>query len=103
MSLGISEISSFLSFPFIVKLSYSKPFYSTLNYASTANIQEGMKFYNLGHKTFETGFNLPRPFCVAHAHLKRYEHIAKFCINLLLMLNVHLCGKFGSIKMNNFV
>ena len=27
-----------------------------LNYASTANIEEVKKFYNLGHKTFETDF-----------------------------------------------
>ena len=40
----------------MLKLSYSKPFHNTLNYASTANIEEVMKFYNLGHKTFETDF-----------------------------------------------
>ena len=34
-----------------------KPFHNTLNYASTANIEEVMKFYNLSHKTFETDFN----------------------------------------------
>ena len=28
-----------------------------LNYASNANIEEVMKFYNPGDKTFETGFN----------------------------------------------
>ena len=39
---------------FILKLSYSKPFHNTLNYASTANIEEVMKFYNLSDKTFET-------------------------------------------------
>ena len=39
-----------------MKLSYSKPFLSTLNYASTADIQEDMKFYNLGNKTFEADF-----------------------------------------------
>ena len=38
-------------------MSYSKPFYSTLNYASTGNIEELMKFYNPGDKTFETDFN----------------------------------------------
>ena len=40
----------------MVKLSCSKPFHNTLNYASTANIEEVMKFCNLGHKTFETDF-----------------------------------------------
>ena len=43
---------------FILKLSYSKPFKNTLNYASTANIEEVMKFYNPGDKTFETDFSL---------------------------------------------
>ena len=41
----------------MVKLSYSKPFHNILNYASTANIEEVMKFYNIGDKTFETDFN----------------------------------------------
>ena len=40
-----------------MKLSYSKAFHNTLNYASTANIEEVMKFYNLDHKTFETDFS----------------------------------------------
>ena len=57
VSLGIAEIVGFLSFLFILKLSYSKPFHNTLNDASTANIEEVMKFYNLGDKTFETDFN----------------------------------------------
>ena len=39
------------------KLSYSKPFHNTLNYASTANIEEVMRFYDLGDKTFETDFS----------------------------------------------
>ena len=42
----------------MLKSSCSKPFHNTLNYASTANIEEVMKFYNLGDKTFETDFNL---------------------------------------------
>ena len=41
----------------MLKLSYSKPFHNTLNYASTANIEEVMKFYNLGNKTSETDFS----------------------------------------------
>ena len=40
----------------MLKLSHSKPFHNTLNYASTANIQEVIKSYNLGDKTFETDF-----------------------------------------------
>ena len=46
-----------MSFLFILKLSCSKRFHNTLNYASTANIEEVMKFYNLGDKTFETDFS----------------------------------------------
>ena len=52
--LRIAEILEFLSFLFILKLSYSKPFHNTLN---CANIEEVMKFYNLGDKTFETRFS----------------------------------------------
>ena len=58
VSLGIAEIQNFLSFQFILKLSYSKFFHNTLNYASTANTEEVVKFYNLGDKTCETDFNL---------------------------------------------
>ena len=57
VSLGIAEIQNFVSFQSILKLSYSKSFHNTLNYASTANIEEVVKFYNLGDKTFETDFN----------------------------------------------
>ena len=32
-------------------------FQNNLNYSSTSNIGEVIKFYNLGHKTFETDFN----------------------------------------------
>ena len=42
----------------MLKLSYSKPFHNTLNYASTANIEEIVKFHNLGDKIFETDFNI---------------------------------------------
>ena len=56
--LGLLNFWDFLSFLFILKLSYSKPFYNTLNYASTANIEEGLMFYNLGDKTFETDFSI---------------------------------------------
>ena len=55
--LMIAEIHDFSSFQFILKLSYSKPFHNTLNYASAANIREVMKFYKLGDKTFETDFS----------------------------------------------
>ena len=55
--LGSLRFSDFLSFLFILKLSYSKTFHNTLNYASTANIEEVMKFYSLGDKTFETDFS----------------------------------------------
>ena len=54
--LGPLKLLDFLSFLLFLKLSYSKPFYNNLDYASTANIEEVMKFYNLGAKTFETSF-----------------------------------------------
>ena len=38
-------------------MSHSKPFHNTLNYASTANIEEVTKFYNLGRKAFEADFS----------------------------------------------
>ena len=44
----------------MLTLCYSKPIHNILNYASTANIEEVMKFYNLGDKTFETDFS----YCV---------------------------------------
>ena len=56
-SLGSLKFQDFLSILFILKLSYSKPLHNTLNYACTTNIEEVMKFYNLGYKTFETDFN----------------------------------------------
>ena len=61
VSFGMPEILGFSELSVILKLSYSKPFHNTLNYASTANIEEVMKIYNLRHKTFETDFNSRKP------------------------------------------
>ena len=55
--LGLLKYYHFLSGLFILKFSYSKLFCNTLNYASTVNIEQVMKFCNLGNKTFETDFN----------------------------------------------
>ena len=60
--LGLLRFRGFQIFLSILKLSYSKPFYSTLNYASTANIQEVRKFYNLGDKLFKQTLIICR-FC----------------------------------------
>ena len=38
-------------------LSFWQTFQNNLNYASTSNIREVIKFYNLGDKTFETDFS----------------------------------------------
>ena len=38
-------------------LSFSETFQSNLYYASTLNILEVIKFYIVGHKSFETDFN----------------------------------------------
>ena len=51
-TLGLLRFRGFLRFLFILKLPYSKLFHSTLNYASTANIEEVMKFCNLGKQHF---------------------------------------------------
>ena len=56
--LELLKFHDFLNFLSILRLSYSKFFYSTLNYDSTANIQEVMKFYNLGDQRFETDLSL---------------------------------------------
>ena len=55
VSLGIAEFLGFSELSVYTEIAL--PFHNTLNYASNANIEEVMKFYNLGHKTFETDFN----------------------------------------------
>ena len=55
VSLGMAEILGFSEL--YLSCPTKKPFHNTLNYASTANIEEVTKFYNLGDKTFETDFN----------------------------------------------
>ena len=49
--LGIAEISQIVQLSLIFKLYFSKRFRSILNYASTANNREIMKFYNLGDQS----------------------------------------------------
>ena len=39
-------------------LSFWKTFQNILNYASASNIQEDMKFYNIGDRSFETDFSI---------------------------------------------
>ena len=55
----------------MLKLSYSKSFHNTLNYAFTANIEEVMKFYNPGKKTFEADFNTEIQY-TATMHIDHY-------------------------------
>ena len=55
--LGSLKFQDFQNFLFILKFPYSKPFRNNLDYASIANIEEVMKFYNLGDKTFEIDFS----------------------------------------------
>ena len=63
MSLGgknlifLSPLGSLKFWDFLSCLFILKPFHNTLNYASTASIEEVMKFYNPGDKTFETDFS----------------------------------------------
>ena len=55
--LGSLKFQDFQNFLFILTFPYSKPFRNNLDYASIANIEEVMKFYNLGDKTFEIDFS----------------------------------------------
>ena len=55
VSLGIAEIFGFSELSVYTEVVL--PFHNTLNYASTTNIEEVTKCYNLGDKTFETDFN----------------------------------------------
>ena len=57
-----AQISKILNFLFIFKLPLSKPFWNNLNYASTSNIQELIKFQNPGDQSFETDFSLKPKF-----------------------------------------
>ena len=71
--LGSLKFQDCLSFLFILKLSYSNPFHNSLNYASTANMEEVMKIYNLGDKTFETDF---RWTCEVNTMVENTQRIA---------------------------
>ena len=50
----IDEILGFSKISVYTELPCSNPFHNTLNCASTANIEEVMKFYNPDDKSFET-------------------------------------------------
>ena len=52
-SLGTTKISRSLRFSVYINVNFQK----NLNYASTSNIREVIKFYDQGDKTFETDFN----------------------------------------------
>ena len=54
-----------------------KPFHNTLNCASTANIEEAVKFYNLGDKTFETDFNITLSKCASILRSNKIIHFRK--------------------------
>ena len=45
------------NFIYIFTTFVSVTFHNNVNYASSLNILEVMKFYNLGNKSFETDFN----------------------------------------------
>ena len=59
-SLGIAEILGFFELSVYTEVIYPQSFHNTSNYAFTASIEEVMRFYNLGDKTFETDFNIWR-------------------------------------------
>ena len=88
--LGLLRFQELVSFLFIMKLSYSKPLYSTLNYASAVNIQEVMKFYNLGNKSFETDFNLHVRFIFDNFHFRtHFLKVYRFELQRLIILKVY--------------
>ena len=58
VSLGIAEILRFSELPVYTEVVLLKTFPQHFNYASTANIEEVMKLYNLGDKTFERDFRI---------------------------------------------
>ena len=55
--LGQPKYPGVSDFLFILILSFLLTFQNNLNYASTSNIREVIKFYNLGDKTFKTDFS----------------------------------------------
>ena len=57
-SLGTTKISRSLRFSVYTNVVLLITFQDNLNYASTSNIREVIKLYNLGDKTFETDFYL---------------------------------------------
>ena len=57
VSLGITEILEFSELSVYTEVVLLKTFPNTLNYVSAANIEEVIKFYNPGDKTFETDFS----------------------------------------------
>ena len=57
ISLGITEILGFSEFSVYNEVVLLKTYLQHLNYASIANIEKVMKFYNPGDKTFETNLS----------------------------------------------
>ena len=58
--LGQQKFQQFSNFLCTFMLSLSLTFQNNLNYASTLNIREVVKFYNLGNKSFEIDFSFDR-------------------------------------------
>ena len=52
---GVSKLSVYINV--VLLINFPTTVQQTLNYASTSNIREVIKFYNLGDKTFETDFS----------------------------------------------
>ena len=63
VSLGVAEIFGFSELSIYAEVVLLKTLYSNLNYTSTANIEEVMKFYSVGNKTFETDFRNAANIC----------------------------------------
>ena len=79
-SLVSTKFPRFSNFLCILTLSFLKTFQNDLNYASTSNIGEVIKFYNLGNKSFETDFKVSfqarkseiRVFSIVHLNIHNF-------------------------------
>ena len=66
---------------FILMLSFWQTFQNNLNHASTSNIREVIKFYDLGGKTFETDFSFVKflLWFLAHPKILDVEYNIRIC------------------------
>ena len=100
-SLGTTKISRSLRLSVYINvvLLISFPEQFNLNYSSTANIEEGMKFYNLGHKTFETDFSSLRFGLVPWQFQNKMFKPMKVIKVYLSWMSMHYSGLLGGFRL----